>query len=324
MLLASCGVHGPHAPDGSSGLLGSSIAGSQLAYNGQILKIFQARCTPCHAPGNQMGLPNWQDYDTVFAKKALIYQRAVVARSMPPAGASTITDDERSQLGAWINAGAPKQSSSDGANPAPVPSPVPAPDPTPTPEPTQPSGPPTPLPILQKKVEYCISCHLASGAGFQGEHAIPRLAGQSQEYLYTQLSHFADHTRDNPASKQFMWEAVSGLTPEMKRDLAAYFASLKTPPSGGGPGGHEALGKTIFEEGIPSRNVFACNLCHGVNAEGNGPMPRLAGQGYEYIKTMFKDWRNGYRADAAPMPDFAKALTDEEIESLAEYLSEHQ
>ena len=110
----------------------------------------------------------------------------------------------------------------------------------------------------------------------------------------------------------------------MKTALANYFSKLNAPPSGGGKSDYEAVGKTIFEQGVPSAQILACTACHGQNAEGNGPMPRLAGQDYEYLKTAFKDWRNGYRANAVPMPDYAKALTDVQIEGLAEYLSKMQ
>ena len=266
-----------------------------------------------------MGLPNWQDYPTVFANKDKIYQRAYVLKNMPPVGASTISDDERSELAGWINAGAP-ESLPDNPTPGPEPDPVPTPAPEPPPSPQ----PPAPVPGFKGKLEYCTQCHGKSGEGFQGVYSIPRLAGLPQEYLVNQLAHFVDHTRNNPASKQFMWGAVSNLSVPMREALASYFSALKAPPFGGGPGGSEALGKTIFEQGVPSTQVLACNMSHGQNGEGNGAIPRLAGQNYFYLKTMFEDWRHGYRADAAPMPDFAKALTDTEIESLAEYLSKQK
>ena len=179
-----------------------------------------------------------------------------------------------------------------------------------------------PVPGLKAKIQYCATCHGQFGGGYRGYYSMPRLAGQTQEYIENQLSYFADHTRDNPASKQFMWDAASGLSQPMRNELASYFSNLNTPPAGGGKGGNEAIGKMIFEQGVPSAQVLACNMCHGQNAEGSGAMPRLAGQRYDYLKIMFEDWRNGYRANAAPMPDIAKALTDAQIEGLAEYLSE--
>ena len=79
-----------------------------LTWTSGISSIFANRCVPCHAPGNAMGLPNWQDYATVFANKDMIYQRAYVLKTMPPAGSSTITDVERAKIGSWISSGAPK------------------------------------------------------------------------------------------------------------------------------------------------------------------------------------------------------------------------
>ena len=174
---------------------------------------------------------------------------------------------------------------------------------------------------VANKIIYCTACHLKNGAGFKGDVYIPRLAGQTPDYLESQIRSFMAKKRDNPSSIQFMWGAVAGLTPEMIAGIKEYFSKQVAPPSADGPSDKVALGKTIFEQGVPSANVMACNACHGANAEGNGPMPRLAGQSYIYLKQSFTEWRTGFRADAEPMPTYAKSLTEEQIEALAQYLS---
>lgn len=98
------------------------------------------------------------------------------------------------------------------------------------------------IPGLKEKIGYCAVCHGLTGGGFQGYYAIPRLAGQTQEYLENQLRYYTDHTRDNPSSKQFMWSAVDKLSLPMKTALADYFSKLDTPPSGGGKNDYKALG----------------------------------------------------------------------------------
>jgi cytochrome c553 len=64
----------------------------------------------------------------------------------------------------------------------------------------------------------CASCH---GARAEGNAAIPRLAGQHDEYLRVQLGAFASGPRDNPV----MHVIAKGMTPEEVKDVSAYLSS---------------------------------------------------------------------------------------------------
>jgi cytochrome c553 len=46
------------------------------------------------------------------------------------------------------------------------------------------------------KVEYCTDCHGPSGQGYHGYLTMPRLAGQTPEYVDKQLRNFADRSRE--------------------------------------------------------------------------------------------------------------------------------
>jgi cytochrome c553 len=178
-----------------------------------------------------------------------------------------------------------------------------------------------PSPAVAHKIEYCTACHLKNGAGLEGYVPIPRLAGQTPEYLESQIQAYLDRSRDNPASKQYMWNAVKDLTPEMVTAITEYFTKQSAPPSGGGPERLVAQGKDLYEQGVPAANIPACAACHGPQGQGNAQMAALAGQGYAYLKSSFADWRKGYRANSEPMATFAKTLTEDQIEALAQYLS---
>src|ERR1700676_1702723 len=121
-------------------------------------------------------------------------------------------------------------------------------------------------------VRNCTWCHGTSGQGFM---VAPRLAGQRASYIEGQLRCFADHTRDNPFSKQYMWGAVAALRPYEARDLAIYFAALTPKPANDGNRDLAARGRTIYMEGIPEANIVSCYACHGPNAEGVRDIPRL-------------------------------------------------
>jgi cytochrome c553 len=168
-------------------------------------------------------------------------------------------------------------------------------------------------------VRNCTWCH---GTSAQGYSIAPRLAGQRSLYLETQILSFRDHVRDNPLSRQYMWNAVTSLRPDVVHELAAYFATL--PPRAANDGDRSLAGKgrAIYMEGIPEANIAACYACHGPNAEGIREIPRLGGLSHFYLKARLQQWNQGYHSTAgSPMPVVARSLGQDEVEALTSYLS---
>ncbi len=168
-------------------------------------------------------------------------------------------------------------------------------------------------------IRNCTWCH---GTSAQGYMTAPRLAGQRYEYLEKQLLNFKNHTRDNPFSMQYMWDAVAYLGPQTARDLALYFSTIPPKPAGDGNWDLAPIGKTIYDQGIPEQNVVACAACHGPDAQGVREIPRLGGLSYTYLKRRLDQWGEGFHAAAQlPMPFIAGKLSPSDIEALASYLS---
>jgi cytochrome c553 len=167
-------------------------------------------------------------------------------------------------------------------------------------------------------IRNCTWCHGTSGQGFT---TAPRLAGQRHQYITNQLLDFGRHTRDNPLSKQYMWGAAANLNPQAARDFAAYFSTLPAKAANDGDRELAAVGKKIYELGIPESNIVSCLVCHGPNAEGIRQIPRLGGLAYSYLKKRLEQWGEGYHAAAEPMPQIARTLSANEIDALASYLS---
>lgn len=168
-------------------------------------------------------------------------------------------------------------------------------------------------------VRNCTWCH---GTSAQGYTVAPRLAGQQARYIEIQMHGFAAHRRDNPFSKQYMWNAAANVRPDAVRDLAEYFAALPARPANDGHRDAAARGETIYREGIPEGNVAACLACHGPNAQGIRNIPRLGGLSYLYLKQRLQQWNEGYHAAVdSPMPVVARSLSGDEVEALASYLS---
>jgi cytochrome c553 len=164
----------------------------------------------------------------------------------------------------------------------------------------------------------CTWCHGASGRGFT---TAPRLAGQRHQYIMNQLLDFSRHRRDNPLSKQYMWDAAANLNPRAARDFAMYFSSLPSNAANDGDRELAAAGKKIYGLGIPESNIVSCLVCHGPKAEGVRQIPRLGGLAYSYLKKRLEQWGEGYHAAAEPMPQIARTLSATEIDALASYLS---
>src|SRR5580704_463593 len=96
-------------------------------------------------------------------------------------------------------------------------------------------------------VRNCTWCH---GTSAQGYATAPRLAGQRPGYIEKQLVSFANHARDNPLSREYMWNATEALNRRSAHDLAIYFSTLAPRAANDGHRELVARGKTIYELGI--------------------------------------------------------------------------
>jgi cytochrome c553 len=176
---------------------------------------------------------------------------------------------------------------------------------------------------VNAKLRYCEVCHGVSAQGFHGYYPIPRLAGQPTEYLKNQLQAFVEHRR----TSNIMFNVGHVLSPAMINSLTTDFNQLNPKPVGGAPKENIDQGKNIFENGVAATNVPPCASCHGPQAKGNGPFPRLAGQLYDYITNKLTNWdkergQNPSQPDtSAVMQPIAHSLTQPQIKAVAAYLS---
>ncbi|MGY3237689.1 cytochrome c553 [Bradyrhizobium sp. USDA 4448] len=175
---------------------------------------------------------------------------------------------------------------------------------------------------FEAKIEYCKTCHGLSAQGYRGWFPMPRLAGQQPQYLENQLRAFIERRRTNPV----MQNVAHVLSPSMVSALAAQLKALDPKPIGGAPRAASAVGKRIYEEGLPESNVPACAACHGSDGKGQNEIPRLAGQLYEYTVGQLTGWTKvrgqGSAVDtSAIMAPTAHNLTRSQVEAVAAYVS---
>ncbi len=163
----------------------------------------------------------------------------------------------------------------------------------------------------------CQNCHGRDGNSTSG--TFPRLNGQQADYIAAQLKKFRSHSRGDPHAMAYMWGMSAQLDDATITAIAKYLASRKpTPPQTGGT--LAAEGKAIYVNGVDAQNIPPCAACHGDHGEGDGEIPRLAGQHADYLKIQLEDFRSLLRNNEI-MHANTKEMTDRQIEAVVSYLA---
>lgn len=155
----------------------------------------------------------------------------------------------------------------------------------------------------------CAACHGENGEGRLT--GVPRLDIQSPAYLADALRSFRAGTRQSGT----MMAAARRLDDADIETLAQQFGQQTPVSIADGPGA------AIARNGIPERDIPACDSCHGNTTRADHP--RLAGQDAAYLATqlhLFKTLgtdRGGSRAHI--MAEVVRELSEDEIAALAAY-----
>ncbi|MEK7889643.1 c-type cytochrome [Burkholderia contaminans] len=167
-------------------------------------------------------------------------------------------------------------------------------------------------------MQICSGCH---GPGGRSESPMfPKLNAQTSEYIEAQLKGFREHARGENAARDYMWGMAALLDAGAVKSLADYFSHQPATRGATGDATLTARGQEIFERGVPDKGVPACASCHGVEAQGAGTFPRLAGQHKEYLLRQIEVFKNGTRGNAPVMSAVAHTLDDAQAKAVAVYL----
>jgi cytochrome c553 len=170
---------------------------------------------------------------------------------------------------------------------------------------------------LHKTIETCGTCHGVNGRSVSP--TFPNLAAQTAPYIEAQLHAFKDQTRADPDAQAYMWGMASQLSDASISGLANYFSQQSAAAGRRGNTTLIAQGKQIFVEGVPGQRIPACATCHGAQAQGNGPFPRLAGQHAPYLLRQLLVIQSVLRT-APVMHGVIKDLTRPQMEAVVAYL----
>ena len=171
----------------------------------------------------------------------------------------------------------------------------------------------------QAKAAACGACHGMDGNSTDPQY--PKLAGQNEQYIVTQLMRFKSGVRDNA----IMAGMAAALSPQDMHDVGAYFAQQKPLP-GVADEKLASDGEKIYREGDASQGIPACMACHGPAGRGNPGwrVPQIAGQHADYVQQQLKAWHDGASwgsdAHASIMPTIAQRLSAEEISAVSSYV----
>ena len=178
------------------------------------------------------------------------------------------------------------------------------------------SNPVTPAKTLALQV--CSNCHGVTGVSVSPN--FPNLAGQQPDYIVAQLTSFRGHSRSDPAGFEYMWGLSRGLTDEQIKGLAEYFSQQAPKPGPAGDAKIMAMGKEIFEKGVPEKEAPPCTACHGAKGEGLATFPRLAYQHADYLHKQLRVFRDTQGRPGTPMEQVSHGLSNQQVEAVAAYL----
>jgi len=176
--------------------------------------------------------------------------------------------------------------------------------------------------IAPASATVCQGCHGVHGEG-NAPAAIPRLAGQSAEYLRKQLEDYASGDRANPVMQNF----AKPLTHTDIEALATYFSTANAPstliPSTASAAQLD-LGRRLARQGSEAQRVQACDSCHGPDGVGVlHAAPYLAGQSAEYLTSALTSFQQRTRKNdpGMLMTSVARQLNASDIAAAAAFFS---
>jgi cytochrome c553 len=163
---------------------------------------------------------------------------------------------------------------------------------------------------LDQQVQVCAGCHGADGKPV--DKTIPNIWGQQTGYLYIQLRDFKRGDRKS----EIMQPIASGFERDDMLAIAEYFSKKPWPDLG-----QPRAPKDVAQRARSAEGSIGCTGCHLDQFQGDSTVPRLAGQGRDYLARAMADFRTRTRGNNPGMSDLMIATPADDLPALAEYLA---
>lgn len=153
----------------------------------------------------------------------------------------------------------------------------------------------------------CMGCHGIEGyRNAYPSFRVPRLGGQGAAYLTAALKAYRDGSRPHPT----MQAQAESMSDEDIDNLVAWLSAETS-----------AKDSVTTETAAGFAALEACVACHGAEGEGVTPQPpTLSGQHSDYLQHALAQYKDGTRGGTV-MSAFTAALSDADIEALAQFYS---
>ena len=174
---------------------------------------------------------------------------------------------------------------------------------------------------LEAKIEMCVGCHGIIGyrASFPEVHRVPKIAGQSAQYIAAALKAYKTGDRKHPTMRGI----AETLSEQDIADISAYYQDLGK--SGRAPLA-EKPGRTPNAQVAVMLQKGNCVACHGANLSKaiDPSYPKIAGQHADYLFVALKAYKTGNNATMGRnngiMGAIAKQFSNNELKALADYV----
>jgi cytochrome c553 len=163
---------------------------------------------------------------------------------------------------------------------------------------------------IEEKVQVCAGCHGENGKPI--DKTIPNIWGQQAGYLYIQLRDFKRGDRKS----EVMQPIASTFERNDMLAISEYFSKKPWPDLG-----QPRAPKDVAKRAQTASGSVGCTGCHLEQFQGDGTVPRLAGQGRDYLAQTMNDFRTRARGNNPGMSDLMIATSVDDLAALAEYLS---
>src|SRR5665213_3456111 len=124
---------------------------------------------------------------------------------------------------------------------------------------------------IEEKAQVCAGCHGADGKPI--DKMFPIIWGQKEGYLYIQLRDFKRGDRKS----DIMQPIASSMERDEMQAIAEYLAQKPWPDLG-----QPRASKDVADRASNANRSIGCTGCHLDQFQGDGTIPRLAGQSREY------------------------------------------
>ena len=155
--------------------------------------------------------------------------------------------------------------------------------------------------------DTCEGCHAVPGYNnVYPTYHVPRIAGQSAEYLVSALQLYRDGDREHPT----MVAQAASMSDQDIDDIAAYIASVAEPVTGD------------EVSGVAPAKTSTCAACHGSAGRSALPTnPSLAGQHADYLRLALVQYQQGVRKgpNAAVMQAQLLQVNDADLDEIAAF-----